>query len=182
MHVKIRFVDNSPTCASLSQTQMHWEISCEGICIAVDEVAKLKLAWSLNFASAQGSKTKEGWAERGVSMILNGVTFLMCVTLQRRQPSVHLPWWQRNSGRCYFSSLRSKSYIGAKWSELLWERAVPHLLLAFPRGPSACFALVTVVLQPQHESMHRSDPMAGLHCSGREVIFLWISRMNELVP
>lgn len=47
MHVKIRFVDNSPTCASLSQTQMHWEISCEGICIAVDEAAKLKLGLSI---------------------------------------------------------------------------------------------------------------------------------------
>lgn len=43
MHIKVRFADNIPTRASLSQTQMHWEILCRGICIAVDEVAKLKL-------------------------------------------------------------------------------------------------------------------------------------------
>lgn len=39
--------------------------------MAVDEVTKF------DFASVQGSRTKEGWAERGVSMILNGITFLI---------------------------------------------------------------------------------------------------------
>lgn len=136
MHIKIRFADNSPPCASLSQTQMHWEILCRGICMAVDEVAKF------DFASVQGSRTKEGWAERGISMILYGITLLIWVTLQGRQPSVHLPWWQSCSGRCYFSGLGSKSCIGAKWSKLPWKRAVPHLFLALPRGPGACFALV----------------------------------------
>lgn len=71
MHIKIRFADNSPPCAPLSQTQMHWEISCRGICMAVDEVAKF------DFASVKGSRTKEGWAERGISMILYGITLLI---------------------------------------------------------------------------------------------------------
>lgn len=61
MHVKVRFADNSPTCASLSQTQMHLEILCGGICIAVDEVAKLKLGLCF-FGSVLGPK-KSGLKE-----------------------------------------------------------------------------------------------------------------------
>lgn len=67
---KIRFADTSPTCASLSQTQMHWEVWCRGPCIAVDKVAKLKLG--LSFGTVRGSRSKGwwmwGWGERAVLM------------------------------------------------------------------------------------------------------------------
>lgn len=42
------------------------------------------------------------------------------------------------------------------------ERAVPHFFLALSCGPHAASALDTVVGQPQHESMHWADQMAGL--------------------
>lgn len=77
---KIRFADTSLTCASLSQTRMHWEVWWRDSCIAVDEMAQLKLG--LCFGIVEGSRTKGWWTGGwgGKSCFdegLNGTTFVM---------------------------------------------------------------------------------------------------------
>lgn len=47
---------------------MHWEISCGGICVAVDEVAKLKLGLCF-FGSVKCTRTKEGRAGGGLKEV-----------------------------------------------------------------------------------------------------------------
>jgi len=62
------------------------------------------------------------------------------------------------------------------------ERAVPHLFVALPRGPHAACALDIVAVQPQDESMHWADQVAGSPWSERETTLPWIGQMSQLVP